>query len=177
MIVHKSKEFPTEYVFENECRNYEYYYEKRQKGENPKPINPHPLVKKYVHQCIAASQREETPPQFEFIEMTQDQFKAREKKEKQSEMRIEQESRREAREEEEKEALKGQRDKDLRKAATDPIFKEDFIWKEMVKAGYTVEVYIRQMAAERYDGKMKREFMDKRHLVLESIEKEIKQHS
>ena len=175
--IFKSKDFPTKNKFIAACEAFKYYYKERQKAVKPqKPRNFHPLVREYVSQELAAKAKGEEPPTLEFVNLTEKEWQATQD---QKENQKKNEERRQAEEDTTKveEDAAEAREGDLKKAASDPEFKKEFIRSEMDKAGFTAEAITFVIADQLWDGKRSQEFQLNRRKTRQDIEDEIKQHA
>lgn len=174
MKIFKSDYFPTESVFVSECESYKVYYRSRQRGENVRPQEFHPLVKEYISACLLSEQQGRELPQVEFINLTEEEWTNKEQQEENQAR--EEEDRRTAPERARKaeEEAREQRKIDLIEAGHDAEFKKEFIRTEMNKAGFTIEELVIKDIESTRDGMNHKEFWDSRRKTLDDLENEIK---
>ena len=166
MKIFKTTDHPTEQTFIAACESYKTYYERRQRADIQRPIQYDQQIVKYVSAALAAEKRGEDPEPIEFVEMTKEEWDKKEDSEKRQEQaeerRLNEELRRTT-----------QRALDLKKAASDPEFKRQFIRVELYNAGFTPDEMIERIAEEREGGEKDIEFWNSRNEIIGNLETEI----
>lgn len=168
MKVFKTANNPTKKSFMADCNNYKTFYQARQRGENQSPFAFDSQIIAFVSQQLLDQRQGREPPELEFINLTESEWRKKEEAQKRREASQECQTDDQQKEQESRQSA-------LTLAASDVKHKKAFMRAEMNKAGFTVEELVINMVEERHDGKRDQGFWKKRRQVQEALEKEIKE--